>query len=309
MPPATEVPVIDMSQSDELLAEKLVDSFSNIGFASLCNHGVPNENIKSAFAASGSFFGLPADTKLQYKYRGHDSNRGFIAAGLETHERNTSGADSKETFDIGKEGEEGMETPWPKEVTGFRKDMLEYFEIFDTLHLKILRLLAIGLKMDNTNFFVDKCNAQHCNLRLLHYPQLERDSTSDKLLERGALHTDFGTITLLVQDQSGGLRVHRRDGSWTLVKPMKGTIVVNVGDMLQRWTNDVLRATPHQVVESPDNHSDTIPERFSIAFFCNANKDVLLEPVACLSKEPPKYPPVNAMEYLTMRLSATIHEN
>jgi isopenicillin N synthase-like dioxygenase len=136
-------------------------------------------------------------------------------------------------------------------------------------------------------------------LRLLHYPNVaaREACAASAVVVRGALHTDYGTLTLLTQDQTGGLRVQRRDGTWTFLRPIPGGIVVNVGDMLQRWTNDVLRATPHQVVEHPDHARDDIPERFSVAFFCNANKDVLLEPLEFLSDQPPKYPPINALEY------------
>jgi isopenicillin N synthase-like dioxygenase len=220
--------------------------------------------------------------------------------------------------------------------------MMTYFAEFDALHLRIMKHLAIAFKMETDDYFVERCNEKHENLRLLHYPAVPKDpnanvnANSDNdadadadadadLIQRGNIHTDFGTITLLVQDGVGGLRAQRLDGTWLSVPPIKDSIVVNIGDMFQRWSNDLLRATPHQVVESRPDDTDTdtdtdtavasqqqttmIPERYSIAFFCNANKSVLLECLEqCVSEEnPAKYPVVNAHDYLTMRLSQTIN--
>ena len=114
-----EVPVVDMSlNDDEALASELVRAFSTMGFATIVNHGIPLSTVTSAFTESQAFFDLPLHVKNQYKYQGHASNRGFIQMGQETHERASTGApDRKETFDIGKEGEEGFETPWPKELS------------------------------------------------------------------------------------------------------------------------------------------------------------------------------------------------
>jgi isopenicillin N synthase-like dioxygenase len=138
----------------------------------------------------------------------------------------------------------------------------------------------------------------------LHYPAEEHNTHTI----RGNIHSDFGTLTLLVQDAVGGLQVQRTDGTWIMVQPRANAIIVNVGDMLMRWTNDKLQATLHQVV-TPPGVSKSIPERFSIAFFCNANKETLLE---CLENcsdnfNPPRYPPINAYDYLTQRLTDTIH--
>ena len=126
---------------------------------------------------------------------------------------------------------------------------------------------------------------------------------------RGNIHTDFGTLTLLVQDEVGGLRVKNRQGDWMNVEPVPHSIIVNVGDMLMRWSNDRLKATLHQVISPPKfTPQDRIPERYSIAFFCNANKDALIE---CLEtcqndSDPEKYEPINAYAYLMKRLSDTI---
>ena len=361
------VPVIDMSL--DTAGPAILRAFQTIGFATLTNHGIGVTVIEQAFAASKSFFDLELAEKMQYKYQGPSSNRGYIPYQAESH-TNQQPPDRKETFDIGSERTEqtkdGYQNRWPTTATttssssstatatsssssssssSFQSTMMEYFDKFDSLHLCIMKMLAIELSLSDDEFFVKRSNSQHENLRLLHYPAVPRtqtgmiadqnkDSEEECLVPRGNVHTDFGTITLLTQDGVGGLRVQTLDGKWITVPPLHGSIIVNVGDMLQRWTNDKLRATPHQVVEvsssSPSLSSKTtpsvaglkekedsddkddesmVPERYSIAFFCNANKDVLLECLPeCLAKDTkPRYEPINAHEYLSMRLSATIN--
>ena len=311
-----EIPIIDMMESSSETAGKdILRAFSSIGFATLTNHGIPPSVIERAFQESKAFFSLPLDQKMKRRYEGHESNRGYIPMGCEAFISDSP--EKKETFDIGKDEEVGFQNKWPiDELTAsFKEVMLEYFEQFDALHLRIMKLLAKAWSMPDENFFLDRCNEKHANLRLLHYPSVAR--TKEGLVQRGAVHTDFGTLTLLTQDSVGGLRVQRMDGTWVAVPPIPCSIVINVGDMFQRWSNDILRATPHQVVELPKSPNDfsnsesrdeSIPERYSIAFFCNANKDVLLECLEqCVSEEnPARYPPVNAHDYLTMRLSQTI---
>jgi isopenicillin N synthase-like dioxygenase len=309
-----DIPIIDMEGGDAVGAE-ILKAFSSIGFATLTNHAIPQSVIDNAFACSKAFFSLPLDQKMKRKYEGHASNRGYIPMGCEAFI--SENPEKKETFDMGKDEEVGYQNKWPTDelTVSFKEVMLEYFERFDALHLRIMKLLAVAWNMLDENFFVDRCNEKHANLRLLHYPSVAK--TKKGLVQRGAVHTDFGTLTLLTQDSVGGLRAQRMDGAWVTVPPIPGSIVINVGDMFQRWSNDVLRATPHQVVELPkspsdpsnrDDHDESIPERYSIAFFCNANKNVLLECLnQCVSDEnPPRYPSVNAHDYLTMRLSQTI---
>ena len=304
------IPVIDMSRSDAQVAEDLLRAFQTIGFATLIRHGVESTTIDAAFEQSHAFFQLPESIKLKYKFQGYKSNRGYISIGCESHE--TIQPDKKETFDIGNEAEGEYENKWPTEELSekFRVTMLQYFDSFDALSLRIMRLLAVGMKLPDENFFVDRCNTRHENMRLLHYPSIPRpQKDSDEPVVRGAVHTDFGTITLLTQDNVGGLRAQMLDGRWVTVPPVNNSVIVNVGDMLQRWSNDTLRATPHQVMELQEKSNDgVIPERYSIAFFCNANKDVMLDCLKQCTTEgsPAKYPPINAHDYLVQRLSQTI---
>jgi isopenicillin N synthase-like dioxygenase len=342
------------------LATELVQALEQWGFVTLVNHGISKEAIHSALGVSRQFFSLDESSKNRCAYRGHDCNCGYIGVGQESHA--TGAADAKETFDVGPEPVspggcgDGGDTPWPRdeEQDGFsgerfKATLVSYFEECNHLQLHLLKLIAVGLGLPSSDYLAAQCDERHCNLRLLHYPshrfkvshgtRLKATADNNKQLDervivRGARHTDFGTLTLLAQDDVGGLRVQPRrhpmgepsDAPWIHVAPVEGALVLNVGDMLQRWTNDRLVATPHQVVSvlpphepaapmvSPNQGDDAttdihIPERYSIAFFCNANKDTVLRPIPCLvqAHEGPKYEAVTAKEYLTRRLAETIN--
>jgi len=343
------IPVIDLSQNrkeTEIISE-LLDAFTTIGFCTLIHHGVSSDLFLKAFKASRDFFELPIEKKLKYKYKTPSSNRGYIPYGMEQHDKdkegnslpaasidtNTTMSDQKETMDIGYDNDDdcgGSKNEWPSELHNFKEVLDTYFNEMDALNLRLIKYIGLGLGLpDDGDYLVRKCNGKHENLRLLHYPSITQtvEDNTQNAITRGNAHTDYGTLTLLVQDTVGGLKVKRKDGTWIDVQPVEGSIIVNVGDMLMRWTNDRLTATLHKV-ESPEvittvaTDSDKsekqdrsitstktmIPERYSIAFFCNANKDVEIKCLeTCVSPtEVARYPPINAHEYLTKRLSATI---
>lgn len=307
------IPVIDLSAPEETIIASLMDALTTIGFATLINHGLPDDLISNTFDKSKLFFDLPQDVKQKYKFQGSESNRGYIGVGSETLDLvdGTNTPDQnfmfKESLEIGKEDEPGYHNEWPDELkdTNFREHMVGYFNTMDALNLKIMRWIGIGLKLDDPNYLVDRCCKQHENLRLLHYPSIK-----DKSASRANLHTDYGTLTLLVQDQVGGLQVLTLDGKWINVTPVENSIILNVGEMLMRWSNDVLKATLHQVRSPEATNGEDIPERYSIALFCNPDKDTLLEclPACCSTDRPAKYEPINAHEYITQRLSDTIKD-
>lgn len=328
-PMSDGIPVIDFgpwsnrptnaSEADKTrVSTELLRAFTTIGFVILTNHGVRGDQgergvTAQAFAASKEFFALRRDVKMKCAYRSNASNRGYIAMGQEKLDANLP--DLKETFDIGYEDDVDYQNPWPEPGTvfceSFKKAMLDYFAEYDRLHLNILLALARGMNLED-DYFTPLCNGNHQNLRLLHYPECDREAV--KNTPRGGLHTDYGTITLLSQQHVGGLVAQQLDATWISVPPIPGSVVVNVGEMLQRWSNDVLRATPHQVLEEDpfatrgSKRLERVPERYSIAFFCNANKDTSLDclPLCHGPDRPPKYEPMNAFEYLTLRLASTI---
>lgn len=306
------VPTVDFSKffRDEVAAreevgKEIVSAFKTIGFVTLVNHGVPESVTERAFEESKKFFVLDKSIKELYKYQSAASNRGYICMGGE--KLDASLPDLKESFDIGDEADATYSNRWPEEhLPDFKPVMLEYFAQYDALHLNVMRCIAIGLGYD-AEFFTSTNNGNHQNLRLLHYPQVDRERISGSQ-KRGGKHTDYGTITLLSQQDVSGLQAQCLDGTWISVPPVKGGIVVNVGEMLQRMSNDLFRATPHQVLDD-ETDSPTVPMRYSIAFFCNANKDSTLDCLPDCSAKPDnpyKYTPINAHDYITRRLTETV---
>lgn len=305
------VPTVDFSKfrdgkrKDEVATE-ILNAFETIGFVTLVKHGIPSRVTERAFQESKAFFALKREIKQRFGYQSPESNRGYISFGMERLD--ASLPDLKESFDIGDEKDPVFANRWPCEaLPTFRTVMLEYFNCYDALHLDVMRALALGLGYDE-EYFTSTNNGNHQNLRLLHYPEVERSRIGPGGQKRGGKHTDYGTITLLSQEAVSGLEAQCLDGSWISVPPIPGGIVVNVGEMLQRMSNDRLRATPHQVLDDINNAAPTVPERFSIAFFCNANKDSVLDCLpGCSSPDnPPKYVPVKAHDYITGRLAGTI---
>ena len=243
-----------------------------------------------------------------------------------------SNPDLKESYEIGREGVEGMPNQWPTDpqalgpsVTpaAFRADMLAFFDACKRLHVEILRAIALGLGIDE-HWFDDYSRVGDNTLRLLHYPTVERSVFArNKGQVRAGAHTDYGSVTFLFQDTRGGLQVHGTDRStWIDATPMAGSIVVNAGDLLARWSNDLIRSTLHRVVEPPygsegaDNGEDEAsntgkhdlyPPRYSIAYFCNPDNHTFIDVVPGTLQENAvkKYDGINSGEYLVRRLEAT----
>jgi isopenicillin N synthase-like dioxygenase len=230
------IPLIDLSLPETIIVQQLMTAFTTIGFATLIHHGVSSTLRHQVFQASQSFFQLPLCQKSKYQYQHPTSNRGYIPSGSEHHDNHLEEGrsptmDGKETMDIGWDAEVGYTNQWPLELSeqSFKNVLLEYFDTMDALQLRLMRYVAIGLGVHPPEYLTMRCNGRHENLRLLHYPS-STSATSDSFV-RGNAHTDFGTLTLLVQDQVGGLKVQRTNGTWIDVKPMDDSIIVNVGDV------------------------------------------------------------------------------
>lgn len=305
---APEVPIIDFSKfltgsvdARAMVASDVISAFTTIGFVTLVNHGIDEKIIGDAFEQSRNFFALDRSVKLAYKYQSAESNRGYIALGQEAHPGGIP--EAHESFDIGFEADPEFSNHWPDaEAPSFKPTMLRLFDAYDTLHFEVLRSIAIGLNLD-ADFFTPVSNDHHQNLRLLHYPEIPRASISSKSQTRISAHKDYGSITLLSQEKTSGLFLQTLEGSWMPVLPVPGGILVNIGEMLERRSCDTLRATPHQVLDDYKGDSEIIPARYSIAFFCNFNRDSLLEPLPGLE---PKYPVESAHSHITRGLAKTI---
>lgn len=220
------------------------------------------------------------------------ANRGYSQPGrekvtdAETPEeieqvRAKEGSDLKESLEIGKEGEPGMPNPWPRQDAAgirFREQMLQFFDECKILHINIMRAIAVGLNIEE-KWFDRYCDAGDNTLRLLHYPEVpadvfrrrqeqqqqQQENDDDDVVEqvRAGAHTDYGSITCLFQDMAGGLQVKSPTGKFVNATPIEGTVVVNAGDLLARWSNDVIKSTVHRVVEPPTK-STVHPARYTV---------------------------------------------
>lgn len=224
-------------------------------------------------------------------------------------------SDLKESMEIGKEGVPGWPNQWPNKLDAagevFTETMKSFFLTCQDLHVNVMRAIALGMGMDEC-FFDSHTNGSDNNLRLLHYPSVLKSVFKDNPDQvRAGEHSDYGSITLLFQDHVGGLEVRSPKGTFVRAKPIEGTVVVNAGDLLSRWSNDKIRSTHHRVVQPPaqeGDRSDTYPARYSVAYFCNPNSESYIDALPGTWEKLPegkKYPVVNSGEYLLQRLAAT----
>jgi isopenicillin N synthase-like dioxygenase len=307
------LPIIDLTSLSESnrasltrMAADVGAACRDVGFFYVVNHGVEAALIAEAFAQSHRFFASPLADKRRLAIETIGGNRGY--SGL-LHEALDAarGPDMKEAFNIGLDlAPEDPEllagkqfrslNAWP-ELRGFRETALAYYKACAALAARLHRAFArdLGLEPD---FFADKFDRPMATLRFLHYPAPSRGS--DPQTGAGE-HTDYGNLTLLATDDVGGLEVRTRAGQWTEAPVVPGAFIVNIGDCLMRWTNDVYVSTPHRVVNR------TAKERYSIAFFYDPNPDAIVETIPNCVREGdlPRYRPILAADYLTMRLDAS----
>ena len=305
------VDYLDYSQGDAETRQAFVqtfgDSFSNMGFAIVKNHGVSAELRAKLFEVSKQFFELPEDLKRAYEDEKLNGQRGYISKNKESA-KGKSVPDLKEFYHIGQTVKDNdpikAEYPdniWPKEVTEFEAVGQEVYDTFENTGRNLLRAIAVYLGLDE-NYFDAKIHNGNSILRLLHYYQVADKSQIPAGAVRAAAHGDINLITLLMGGSAQGLQAQSLDGEWISVSPAPDEIVINIGDMLARLTNDRLRSTQHQVI-TPNEESWTKP-RYSTPFFLHPRSDMDLTCLdSCVSAENPKgYPDVTAGEFLTERL-------
>jgi isopenicillin N synthase-like dioxygenase len=307
-----QLPVIDLTglKSDDRIAlhriaRDIGKACRTIGFFYVVNHGVTS--IAAAFEQSKRFFAEPTAKKRALAIEIVGGNRGYSGLMHEALDP-ARGADMKEAFNIGLElAADDPEllagvpfrslNAWP-DLPAFKSVLLSYFDDCVQLGQNIHRAFALDLGL-HPGFFEDKLDRSLATLRLLHYPAMPADAPEGQL--SAGEHTDYGNITLLATDNVGGLEVKTRGGEWIAAPVISGAFVVNIGDCLMRWTNDIYVSTPHRVV----NRSGR--ERYSIAFFLDPNPDARVAAIpSCVPEgEKPKYPPISAADYLKMRLDAS----
>jgi isopenicillin N synthase-like dioxygenase len=308
------IPIIDIGPLVEGTQEGERAVAADIGLASrergffyVANHGVPETLQSDLFAAAAGFFALDEATKETVSFFKSPHNRGYVPIGGETLDPSLR-PDAKEVFNIGRELAPDdpdllAGTPfhglnlWP-DLPGFRDVTLSYFTAVKRLGDLLHRAFAIDLGLP-ADYFVRFTDRSITTLRLLHYPP--HPGQFDGGQYGASPHTDYGNLTLLAQDDVGGLEVESRDAGWIDAVPIPGTFVCNIGDCLMRWSNDIYVSTPHQVVNRGGR------ERYSAAFFFDTNADALVDclPTCQSAERPARYPPVNGADYLRSRLERT----
>ncbi|MEL6923601.1 MAG: 2-oxoglutarate and iron-dependent oxygenase domain-containing protein [Bacteroidota bacterium] len=305
------IPTVDLSQfvngndaERHAFVEKLGKAFHEIGFVGVVNHGIPKSLIDNFYAASKRFFALPVDTKRRYEVAGLAGQRGYTSFGKE-HAKQSEVADLKEFFQIGQEVEDGdpVKAQYPdnvkvQEEAEFTDLGIRLYKAFEKAGAEFLKAIAIHLDLGE-NYFENKIHNGNSILRAIHYPPITREPDSAIRAEQ---HEDINLITLLVGASAGGLQLLDMDDNWIDIMPEEEEIVINVGDMLQRLTNDYLKSTTHRVVNPP--REEWHMPRLSIPFFLHPKSTMDLSCLdRCVTEERPlNYDPITAGEYLDERL-------
>jgi isopenicillin N synthase-like dioxygenase len=290
------------------------------GFLVVSGHGVDPDLIERIHRCTVALFEHPDEWKQRWDCPVHvPGMRGFIRtpSNVSAAEDVSTATDLCELFTMSRLGEPGIAesarlgsaidqwgTPnlWPDDPDDLREVWLDYYAAMEALALDLMRLFALALDLDE-HFFDDRIDEHITNLTANFYPPVDGEPAPDQY--RKGPHSDWGDLTILFQDGVGGLEVvDRRTGGWIEVPVIAGTYVVNIGDLMARWTNDVWHSTKHRVrVPSDDRRSVA---RVSIPFFHHPNWDAVIECLpSCTSPDvPPRHEPVTAGDYLRMKVHA-----
>ena len=294
--------VIDMGpyreggkEGQKKVAQEIYDAAHNVGFLYLKNFGMSEDLLEAAFSAAKSLFASDEKTKVPFSTI---LNHGYTAMKGEALDPSKP-ADLKETFTSRNLASipSGSEY-WPS--SEFEASMRSFYKSVTQIASDVMAAFAIALDLPK-GFFDERHTGLTQTLRLLHYPPVKY--VSEGQLGAGA-HTDYGTLTVLFQDAAGGLQVQGLDGKWIDAPPIPGTVVINTGDLISRWSNDFFKSTPHRVVPRPAAMKNG---RLSIAFFSDPDPEVIIETFPnCITPEKPlRYSPITAGEHIQRRIMAS----
>ncbi|KAJ5221685.1 uncharacterized protein N7469_010572 [Penicillium citrinum] len=306
MTSSLQIPLVDFAKwttdesSRRQIAHDLVSACKKVGFVYIINHSLSESLLDEAFRWSRLFFDLPQDDKLKAPHpEGWAVHRGYSWPGLEKVSQAMSATDDqeriqhlreipdiKESYDIGSDQNASQPNQWiPEEgLPGFREFMTRfYWECFQ-VGGDVLRALAIGMGLDNETYLLEKHSGHNNQLRLLNYPPVPAEIFETERAVRCPAHTDWSSITLLFQDDCGGLEIEdvTDPGNFVPAVPVKNAIIMNVGDLLQRWSNDHLRSTSHRVTVPPssdrfEGEDRMTRRRFSIPYFLSPDPESVIE--------------------------------
>ena len=268
-----------------------------VGFFYIRNHGIPQPLIESVFAVSRAFFAQPPSVKERIAAREH--HRGWLKVGEATMPDGRL-PDLKESFIWGLDVASGAiaagdrligPNAWPDTPAEMRPLLNRYFEAANRCGVGLLRAFAASLDID-TEYFTRHFDRPASRGTMIYYPPQPPSLLAEQF--GVSPHTDFGVLTLLYQDDVGGLEVRGHDGEWLTAHPIAGTLVVNVGDLLARWTNARFASTPHRVINASGR------ERYSLAMFIDPDENTPIDPVV-LDGEEADYPTVTCGNYIKAR--------
>ena len=302
-----DIPVIDIAplitgESINAVAKQILDAVTHKGFFYIANHGIPQQIIDEASSAMRGFFAKPQEAKAEIPV--NTSQRGWLAPGMATLEGNKT-HDLKEIFFWGPEqwtedlNQKRSELPliadnlWPDNSTPeLKTDLLPYYDAACDVGHKILSAIALALGLEK-EFFAKRYQTPLARGQLVYYPvSTEKDEAEERY--GSAPHTDYGVLTLLLQDMNGGLEVLTKDNEWVTAVPIPGTLVCNVGDLLHRWSNDRFSSNLHRVINRSGN------ERHSIAIFFDPTPDAVIDPkdMGLKDSDDIRYEPVITADYI-----------
>jgi len=300
-----EIPIIDVSALEsgdgadlQRVADELCSAAQTVGFFYIENHGVSQLLIEEVLVLARQFFNATEEEKRAVAIS--PFHRGWLRLG-EAQMYGNPEPDFKESFVWGldiKEDDSDFQAGdrllapnrWPGFIPGMREKLVTYFQEAQICGQRLLKAFATGLDID-PEFFLKDFNKPVSRGSLIYYPPQE--SPPVEHFGAGA-HTDYGTLTLLYQDEVGGLEIKEKSGAWLSATPIKGTYVVNVGDLLARWSNDRFESTSHRVVSSTNR------ARYSLGMFVDPNWDAIVEPIT-IAGEASKYEPVRCADYINER--------
>ena len=306
----TKIPVIDIGPlrgysiaKTRETATALRTASEKLGFFYIKNHGIEDSIIKTALKESLAFFNLPLDVKLQVKV--NQSHRGFIRAG-EAKMHNSKQTDFKESFIWGLEPPGGSiqninpflgPNNWPDFMPSLKTALCPYFEAASECAKNLMRGFALSLNLD-PQFFLKTSNLPISRGSSLFYPPQPPGLGYDQL--GVGPHTDYGCLTLLYQDQTGGLEIRDCNSEWVLAPPIQDTLVVNVGDLLARWTNDRFGSSEHRVVNR------SFSARQSLALFYDPNFETIVDPKEIFGEKNSHYESsITCGDYIISRLNSS----
>lgn len=306
-----EIPVVDLAlfkegtpSEKEAFVQRLGKAYEEVGFVAVKNHGIPDALITDLYQHVQQFFSLPAILKKGYEIPELAGQRGYTSFGKE-HAKGSEAPDLKEFFQFGQmvPPDHPLKKEYPdniavKDITAFNPTLEKAYRAFENSGKSLLQAIALYLSLD-VHYFDEPIHEGNSIVRAIHYPPI---TTEPKSAIRAEQHEDINLITLLVGASADGLQILTKQNEWVPVTSLPDQIVCNVGDMLQRLTNNRLRSTTHRVVNPPKELWHT--SRFSIPFFLHPKSAMSLAALPeCVDSEHPKaYEDATAGEYLDERL-------